>query len=325
MMGAAGLTVLVIGGKLDDEAEALLDRHGLKTIYVSGYSAMAEIAQSARQNQVDAIIARRGAVDARVINASPRLRVIAKHGTGVDGIDLAAAASRNIPVLRALAANAQSVAEFAISLAIAALKDIPLLDRAVKSGEWPTESYRGRDLGGTTIGLVGYGEIGRRAAALAMALGMSVCAHGPRLDLKSLPAGISHKKSLEDLLSSSDVVSLHCPLTEETRHLLNEQRIGTMRPDAILVNTARGALVDERALVHALRKGAIAGAALDCFEEEPLPSGHPLRTLPNVILTPHAAGTSKGAVRNMGVQSVNNLLDVLLGREINRKALAFEL
>lgn len=320
-----GMSVLVIGAGLDDEAQALLDRHGLKTIYVSAYASPEEIVHLVERNKVDAIIARRGAVDARVIDASPRLRVISKHGTGVDGIDLAAASSRGIPVLRALAANAQSVAEFAISLAVAGLKDLHLLDQAVKSGRWPTEGYKGRDMAGASIGLIGYGEIGRRVAGFARALGMSVSVHSPRLDPQALPSAIAYKKDLGDLLSSSDIVSLHCPLTEDTRHLLDERRIGMMRAGSFLVNTARGALVDENALIRALRDGPIAGAALDCFEEEPLPADHPLRALPNVILTPHAAGTSRGAIRNMGIQSVNNVLDVLLGREINRKALAVEI
>ena len=314
-----GGKVLVTGAALADEAVKLLTANNIEIINADGYSGSGHLAELAARHAVDAILVRQGQIDNSVISASPRLRVIAKHGSGVDNIDLHAASARRVPVLRALAANAQSVAELAISLTVSLMKDIAVLDRTVKAGNWPKTKYVGRDLAGARFGVIGFGEIGRRTARLAQGLGMETIAFDPfAVD----GDGTAVTRDLEAVLEQSDVVSLHCPLTPETRHLINETRLAGMKPTAFLVNTARGAVVDEAALVAALRAGTIAGAALDSFETEPPAADHPLFAMGNVIATPHVGGASRSALRNMAVQSAQHIVDVLSGKPFDQKALA---
>lgn len=311
--------VMVTGAQLVQEARDLLAEAGVEAIYAPAYSSSADLAQIAREHEVQAVLVRQGQIIAEVINASPKLQVIAKHGSGVDNIDLAAATARGVPVLRALAANAQSVAELAIAHTVSLMKDITVLNIAVKGGDWPKTKYVGRDLAGAVFAVIGFGEIGQRAATLAQALGMRVIAYDPFA--KGI-GDISVSDDLESVLREADVVSLHCPLMPQTRHLINEKTLRVMKPSAFLVNTARGAVVDEAALVAALRDNLIAGAALDSFEEEPPAKDNPLWGLPNLIATPHVGGASRSALRNMALQSVNHILGVLAGNGFERRALA---
>lgn len=311
--------VMVTGAQLVSEAMQLLADHRLEAIFAPAYSTPDDLAAMARDNQVDAILVRQGSIDRSVIAASSQLKVIAKHGSGVDNIDLAAATEVGVPVLRALAANAQSVAELAISLTVSLMKDVLSLDSQVKAGGWPKTKYVGRDLAGAVFGVVGFGEIGQRAAALARGLGMKVIAYDPfAADMSE----ISVSRDLNEVLRAADVVSLHCPLMPQTHHLINAERLSLMKHDAFLINTARGAVVDQAALVTALQSKSIAGAALDSFEEEPPPSDSVLWTLPNLIATPHVGGASRSALRNMAVQSVTHIIGVLEGRGYDSQALA---
>lgn len=314
-----GRKVLVTGAALAEEATRLLGLHGIEIINADGYSGSDQLAALAAEHEIDALLVRQGQINADVINASPRLKVIAKHGSGVDNIDLSAATARGVPVLRALAANAQSVAELAITLTVSLMKDVVVLDGTVKAGGWPKTKYIGRDLHGATFGIVGFGEIGRRVARLAQGLGMNTIAYDP---FAPDEGGTAVSKDLHAVLADSDVVSLHCPLMPETHHLMNAERLSLMKPTAFLVNTARGAVVDEQALVSALKSGTIAGAALDSFETEPPPADHPLWSLNNVIATPHVGGASRSALRNMAVQSAQHIVEVLGGAPFDRKAIA---
>lgn len=311
--------VLVTGAALAAEAARLLNDHNIEIINADGYSGAGSLAELAARHEIDALLVRQGQIDSSVINASPRLRVIAKHGSGVDNIDLAAASARGLPVLRALAANAQSVAELAITLTVSLMKDVTILDDTVKNGGWPKTKYVGRDLANACFGIVGFGEIGRRTARLAQGLGMRTVAYDPfATDFE----GTTVTRDLQAVLSQSDVVSLHCPLMTETHHLINAERLGWMKPTAFLVNTARGAVVDEQALIVALRDQTIAGAALDSFETEPPAQDNPLFSMSNVIATPHIGGASRSALRNMAMQSAQHIVDVLSGKPFDRKALA---
>lgn len=311
--------VMVTGAQLVSEAMQLLADHRLEPIFAPAYSTPDDLAAMARDHEVDAILVRQGSIDRSVIAASPRLKVIAKHGSGVDNIDLAAATELGVPVLRALAANAQSVAELAISLTVSLMKDVLALDSQVKAGGWPKTKYVGRDLAGAVFGVVGFGEIGQRAAALARGLGMKVIAYDP-FAADTLEIAVS--RDLSEILRAADVVSLHCPLMPQTHHLINAERLSLMKQDAFLINTARGAVVDQAALVKALQTKLIAGAALDSFEEEPPPSDSVLWTLPNLIATPHIGGASRSALRNMAVQSATHIIGVLEGRGYDSQALA---
>lgn len=303
--------VLVTGSALAGEAVAALEAHHLQPYYCPPYASSDDIAKLAADLQIEGLIVRQGQVSESVIAASPRLKVIAKHGTGVDNIDLEAAARRGIPVLRALGANARSVAEHTIALVITMMKDIVPLDRAVKGGEWPKASYVGRDLAGAKVGLVGFGAIGQEVATLARGLGMSVTVFDPYTT--ELPQEVSRETDLDTLLATSDIVSLHCPLTNETRHLINAERLARMKPTSFVVNTARGGIIDEAALVEALRNGTIAGAGLDSFAEEPPPKDSPLWSLPNIIVTPHTGGAAKGAMRAMAETAARHVISVLDG------------
>ncbi len=271
---------------------------------------------------MDGIIHRTGRLTAEMIGASPRLRVIAKHGSGVDNIDLAAASERGIPVMRTLVANAQAVAEHTLALTLALLKELFALDSTVKAGNWPKSGYRGRDVAGSVLGIIGFGAIGQRVAALGGALGMRVLVFDPFFPSGVDAAGATRLDDLGLLLTEADVVSLHCPLTPATRHMIGAEELRRMKPTAFLVNAARGGLVDEAALEAALREGRIAGAALDTFETEPPAADNPLWTLPNVIVTPHIAGASAGAVLNMGVQAARHIIDILQGKDPDARSVA---
>ncbi|MBS3849775.1 hydroxyacid dehydrogenase [Devosia sp. BSSL-BM10] len=312
-------SVLVTGLAIDEAAESRLISEGVDIIYAGSALASAELAALAAQHQVHGIIVRQGVIDERVIAASERLAVLSRHGTGVDLIDLSAATRRGIPVLRAAGANAKSVAEHTIGFIFGLVKNFKPLDQAVRDGQWPKPGYVGRDIAGLDLGIVGFGAVGQLVAQSATALGMSVRVYDPRAQV---PENIIHAPSLEALLAQSDVVSLHCPLTQESWHMLDASALALMRKDAFLVNTARGGLVDERALVEALRSGQLAGAALDSFEVEPPAPDNALWDLPNIILTPHIAGAGQSGMKAVGLSCVGNLLDALKGRPLRRACLA---
>ncbi|NGX09972.1 NAD(P)-dependent oxidoreductase [Mycobacteroides franklinii] len=214
-----------------------------------------------------------------------RLRLIHKFGAGVNTIALDAAAERGVAVANMPGANAPSVAEGALLLMLAALRQLPRLDRDIRTGHgWPTDQSLGetvRDIGSCTVGLVGYGNIAKTLERILLAMGSTVLHTSTRND------GTDGWRSLDDLLTSSDIVSLHLPLTETSTGLLDATALSQMRPGSVLVNTSRGAVVDEAALVNALRQGPLGAAGLDVFAQEPVSSDNPLLSLPNVVLTPH--------------------------------------
>ncbi|MBO9456401.1 hydroxyacid dehydrogenase [Paracoccus sp. R12_1] len=231
-----------------------------------------------------------GKITEEVIAASDQLKFIAKHGSGVNNINLHAAEARGIPVFRAVGANARAVAEHAITLMLALRKSLPHLDHATKVGRWLKGSFIGRDILGTRLGLIGMGVIGHEAAAMARALGMHVTAFDPALRPEDVAGDeIEPCSSVGALIANSDIISLHCPLVPSTRHMVDAAFLSKMQSHAVLVNTARGGIIDEVALEAALRQREIAGAAVDSFEAEPPQSDHPLFSAPNLIVTPHAA------------------------------------
>jgi phosphoglycerate dehydrogenase-like enzyme len=244
-----------------------------------------------------------------VLHACPRLRLISIWGTGTDNVDLKAAAARGITVTNTPGANAVAVAEHTVALMLAVVKQLPQADQAIRQGGWPRNLVP--QLRGKRLGIVGTGLIGREVAAMARGLGMEVVAwtFHPDHDLAG-KLGFRYVE-LEDLLRTADVISLHLRATPETRHFLNRERLALLKPGAILVNTARGSLVDEVALLESLREKRLGGAGLDVFETEPLPSGHPLASLPNVLPTPHAAGMTPEVIQNglaMAVENIENFL-----------------
>jgi D-3-phosphoglycerate dehydrogenase len=253
--------------------------------------------------------------------AAPHLRVIAKPGAGVDSVDLKAATEHGIPIMTAGHGNAPAVAEITIGFMLALGRDIVRLDRRTRDGDWRRDDYNSSELSGCTLGLVGFGRIGRRVAELARAFGMRVLVF-TRTPAKVMPDLAEAAVSLDVLLRDSDYVSLHCPLDATTRGIISREALAAMRPGAFLINTGRGALVDDAALAQALASGHIAGAALDTLSEEPPPSDNPLLSAPNLILTPHIAGLSTGAVQRTGATTAENIIAVLAGGKIERANVA---
>lgn len=247
----------------------------------------------------DALIVRnRTQVDVALLDSAPRLRVVGRLGVGLDNIDVEACKARGIRVIPATGANARSVAEYVVTTAAMLLRGAYQSSGEVTQGKWPRARLsEGREALGKTLGLIGFGDIGRQTAALAQAFGMRVIAHDPMLrdDDPVWQRGDVAPRSLDALLAQADAVSLHVPLVPATRHLLDTRRLAQMRPGAVLINTARGGVVDEAALAAALREGHLAGAALDVFEHEPLTAGSPLEGVPNLVLTPHIGGVTREA------------------------------
>ena len=242
------------------------------------------------------------------------VRIIVQTGNHADHIDLAAARDCGIVVAQASAGYSIGAAELAIGLAIAAMRQIPANDAAVRRGEWATPSTP--VLHGKTLGIVGLGRVGQHVARIANAFGMRVLGWSPRLTDAAAAAAGAERRELDDLLQEADVVSIHASLTPTSRGLLDARRLGLMKRSAYLINTARGPIVDEQALIAALAEKRIAGAGLDVFEKEPLPAGHPLTTLPNVVLLPHIGWPTDDGYRRFADVASSVLLDYLDGRDI---------
>ena len=242
------------------------------------------------------------------------VRIIVQTGNHAYHIDLPAALDCGIVVAQASPGGSIGTAELAIGLAISAMRQIPANDAAVRRGEWATPSTP--VLHGKTLGIVGLGRVGQHVARIAKAFDMRVLGWSPRLTDAAAAAVGAERRELDDLLQEADVVSIHASLTPTSRGLLDTRRLGLMKHSAYLVNTARGPIVDEQALITALREKRIAGAGLDVFEEEPLPAGHALTTLPNVVLLPHIGWPTDDGYRRFAEVASSVLLDYLDGREI---------
>jgi (S)-sulfolactate dehydrogenase len=241
------------------------------------------------------IVRNRTQVRGPALEGASELRVVGRLGVGLDNIDVPVCESRGVEVIAATGANAESVAEYVVTAAMVLLRGAYFSTRAVEAGNWPRQMLsQGREAAGKQLGLVGFGGIGRLTARKASGLGMRVVAYDPVVRADD-PAWREHeveRRELDDLLATSDVVSLHVPLTPQTRGLLDAARLGRMKREAILVNTARGGIVDEAAVGAMLREGRLAGAALDVFDHEPLPAHSPLAGAPRLLLTPHIAGVT---------------------------------
>ncbi len=263
-----------------------------------------------RLDGVNGLLAGVDEVDAAAL-ATPGLRVVARYGTGVDGVDLEAARRHGVTVTHTPGANAAAVAEHALALMLLLCRPVTAAERAVREGRWPT--LTGIELGRRTVSLLGAGEVGSRVARAAAALGCLVLAHDPVLDdARARELGV-RRVSLDELVERAGVLSLHVPLTETTRAIVDDALLGRLPAGALFVNTARGELVDEAALVRALDRGHVAGAALDTLSEEPPPAGHPLVGRDDVIVTSHIGAHTDEASAAMGRLAMDDLLAVLAG------------
>jgi len=296
--------------KIDERAVDYLRQHAT-VVYASALDESSLIRQVA---DVEGIIIRaNGAVTRRIIEAAPRLKVIGRHGVGVEAIDIEAASERGIYVVNTPDANTEAVAEHVIGMLITLAKRMGEADRALRAGRWHVRyEYVGQELRGRTLGVVGIGRIGYRVAEICHSMGMRILYHDV---VRSQVAEVhldAYWVALPDLLRQADAVSLHVPLLPNTHHLIGASELALMKPTAILINTARGGVVDNRALVDALQSGRIAGAGIDVFEQEPLPPGSPFCSLENVVITPHMAAHTHEALYHMAMV-VEDIVRVLQG------------
>lgn len=264
----------------------------------------------------DALVIRSSVrVDADLLAAAPQLRVIGRAGMGLDNVDIDAASLRGVIVMNTPGANTIATAEHAMAMLLAVCRHVPQADASVRAGQWPRGQFMGVQLYRKTLGIVGLGRVGAQVARRCQAFGMTVIAFDPYISDEVARELKVTLVELDELLERSDFISLHTALTSETRGLINSEAIARMKPGVRLVNCARGALVDEMALVDALCSRHIAGAALDVYADEPLPPDSPLRELPDVVLTPHIAASTLEAQRDVGTQIVDQVLAALRGED----------
>lgn len=290
---------------------ALLDTFDLPRARVSGPE---EDTVVAALLNADGLLIRVGTLSRNILERLPALKVIALHGVGVDQVDVQAATQLGIRVTNVPGGNSQAVVEFTLAMMIAMLRRLPAGDAGLRSSAgWDESRFLGHELAGTTVGLVGYGNIGRRLASVLKVIGADVIVtrnsreYGSVDGFKCMP--------LADLLSRANIVSLHLPLTEVTRSMIDGEALARMQPGSYLVNMARGAIVDQSALVSALISGHLAGAALDVFEVEPPESDSPLLGMANVVLAPHMAGSTHEALATIARRAAQDIRRVLLGHE----------
>lgn len=305
--------VLVTASRIAESAIRRLEAFGATLEFLPDALSEDMLVAAAARAPLDAILMRNNPpIGPRLFAAAPGLRVIAKHGAGYDSVDLPAATAAGVPVLIATGANAYSVAEHTIALIFALGRDVVRLDGRVKSGQWDKWHYSGRELRGRVLGLVGFGAIARHTAQLAGALGLRVQATSRRIETID-PALARPVATLDELYATSDIVSLHCPLVPATRAMINATSLARMKPGALLINTARGGLIDEAAVTAALRDGTLAGAALETFATEPPDPANPLFAAPNLIATPHIGAHTESAEEAMGVMAAENIIRILSG------------
>ena len=299
-------TILVTGADLAEPALQLLRDYEI--VFAGKTPSEDDIVALCGQHDPVAIIVRYSKVGERAMAAAPSLKVISKHGSGTDTIDKVAARARGIDVVAAAGANAAAVAEQALALMLACAKSVTTLNARMHAGHWDKSTHKSLELEGRTVGLIGLGAIGQRFAKMADAVGMRVIGLDPYA--REVP-GFVQMADLEAIWRESDVISLHCPLTDDNRNLINAGTLAACKPGVIIVNTARGGLINEADLLDALKSGQVASAGLDSFQVEPMVAGHPFLGVANLVLSPHIGGVTGDAYVKMGVGAASNALAVL--------------
>lgn len=308
-------TILVTAPKLASAGLDLLNAEDCRVLFVAPEQGAEDIERIMASEPVDAVISRTLDLTAKAIASCPTLKVISKHGVGVSNIDVEAASARGIPVYVTPGANAQSVTEMTLALMFAAARRVSWMDREIRSGRW-SRAQDGLELSGRTLGLVGFGQVARRVSVACQAIGMQVLVFDPLLPADSDLQGAERVESLEALLPRSQVLSLHVPLTAKTRGFIGAEQLALLPKDALLINTARGEVVDEAALILALRERRLYAAGLDTMAVEPLPADSELLGLDNVVLTPHVGGSTPAALAGMAAGAARNVLGFLNGTPV---------
>ncbi len=297
------------------EHHALLEREGFEIVRERGPLPETRMLELVAKGDFDGWLIGDDAITRAVIQKSlPRLRVISKYGIGLDKVDVKAATELKVPVTFCPGVNHTTVAEHVFGLMLAIYRDIVPQCNHVKSGNW--KRLTGHELAGKTIGIIGVGRIGKEVATRARAFGMNVLGFDIYWDDKfAQQHSVNRMSNVEDVLKGSDIVTLHTNLTDETRHLINAQRLAGMKKGAVLINTARGELVDTNAIVAALKSGQLAGYGADVLEVEPPPKDHPLFACPNAVLTPHIGSRTYESVARQAKMATENLIRVLHGEK----------
>ena len=304
--------VLVTGTAVSEQARKLLRDADAEVVFMQNPVDEKALLEEFSRRKTPAVLLRGPAPFTPAVFAAARdLKIISKHGVGIDSVDLESATAHGVAVMVTNGTNADAVAEHALALMLSLTRELPRFDREMRKGGWKNQAYLVRDFRDRTVGIVGYGQIGRKAARLASACGASVVIHSRTR--AELPPGMEWEDNLDRLLGRVDIVSLHCPLTDQTRGMIGEKQLRLMKPGALLINTSRGKLIDEPALVAALKAGQLAGAGLDTFATEPPGAGNPLFSLPNVVCTPHIASSTTDAALQMGTIAAKNIISYLLG------------
>jgi len=307
---AGGRIRVLIADRVDDFLIEELKKLGTEVLYSPGISREGLLSII---GEADVLVVRsRTRVDAELIERGTRLRAVARAGVGTDNIDVEAARKRGIAVISAPSAPAASVAELTLALMFALARNLKRAFRSAEDGKW--EKIEGVELRGKTAGILGFGRIGREVARLCSCMGMRVIAYDPRREAFSGSAYIEEAGSLEDLLRAADFLTIHVPLTEETRKLIGRRELSIMKDGAYLINTSRGAVIDQEALIEALRTGKLAGAALDVLENEPPGEREKeLLSLPNVIATPHIGSQTAEAQRRIAAEIAEKIWQLFGG------------
>lgn len=310
--------VLVTAATVSDLAQKLLRDGGADIEFMPGdINEDALVAALSRGNIAAVLLRGSPPLTERVFAAARGLKIVAKHGAGVDSVDIAGATRHGIAVMVAGGANADAVAEHALAMMLCLARDLPRFDRETRRGAWRDLKHFTREFHTLTVGILGYGQIGERTARLVQACGAQVVVHSR--SQPALPQGMALEPDLDRLLESVDILSLHCPLTAKTRGMIGAAQFARMKPGAFLVNTARGPVVDEPALVAALQSGKLAGAGLDTFAVEPPDAANPLFALPNVLVTPHIAAATTDAMVRMGTIAASNIISWLRGEVYDQR------
>ncbi len=307
--------VVMTAPTLAPAAVEILQRAGCTVHYMPPYPQAPDIIALCQKVGARAILCRQGRVDATVFAALPGLRIVARHGVGVDEVDIDAARRHGVLVTNTPGSNALQVAEHAVAMMLALLKNLPGHAGAIAAGRWRDAASQGRDVRGLGLGLIGMGHAGRHVARLMAPWGVRIAAYSPHAPDEAF-AGVHRVSRLEDLWPQSDILSIHTPLTAATRNMVNAAALTALPRGAVVVNTGRGGIVDEAALLAALDDGHLAGAALDVFAAEPPPAGHPFRNHPKLLCTPHIAGVTPDSLTRMGVMAAECIAATLRGEPV---------
>jgi D-3-phosphoglycerate dehydrogenase / 2-oxoglutarate reductase len=309
---------VLVTDEIDPDGVALLREEG--ELRVDEVPTLPKEELLERIGDYDALVGRSATrITEELLRRATRLRVIGRAGVGVDNIDLDTATKLGVAVINAPAGNSVAVAELLFAVLLAHLRQIPRADSSMHDGRWERSSLLGNELRGRTLGIVGVGRIGSEVATRAHAFGMQVVGYDPYISEERFRAlRVTRAATLDELLDESDIVTVHVPLNEETTGMIGKRELGRLRSDAIVANLARGGIIDEAALVAALTSKQIAGAAVDVYSKEPMSPDNPLRTAPNVVLTPHIGASTAEAQRNVAVDVCAAVRDTLLSGELSR-------